>query len=123
MELTLGDRIRQARKGKMTQSELAESLGLSDMTIRRWEAGTRIPNAEDIKIMANVLGVSLSELIGEESDEKSLMENNQSSERRQNMAVLTLKNGEKIEAPATPEGYSFLKELFAMSLDVQSAMA
>ena len=123
MELTLGDRIRQARKGKMTQSELAESLGLSDMTIRRWEAGTRIPNAEDIKKTANVLGVPLSELIGEETDGKSLMENNQSSERKQNMAVLTFKNGEKIEAPATPEGYSFLKELFAMSLGGQPAMA
>ena len=123
MELTLGDRIRQARKGKMTQSELAESLGLSDMTIRRWEAGTRIPNAEDIKKTANVLGVPLSELIGEETDGKSLMENNQSSERKQNMAVITLENGRKIEAPATPEGYAFLERVLAMPGICQPAMA
>ena len=123
MEMTLAERICKARKRKMTQTELAERIGVSDSTVRRWEAGTRTPNAEDIKIMANVLGVPLSELIGEESDEKSLMENNQSSERKQNMAVLTFRNGEKIEAPATPEGYSFLKELFAMSLGGQPAMA
>lgn len=41
---------------------------------------------------------------------------NTTQERNTNIAVITLENGKKVEAPATPEGYAFLKEVFAMSL-------
>lgn len=119
MEMTLGERIRKARKGKMTQSELAEAIGVHEITVRRWELGERTPDAEDLQKAANVLGVTVSDLIGDGGNAaKSLTENKQ-SERKQNIAVLTLENGRKIEAPATPEGYAFLKDLFAMSLSGQ----
>lgn len=36
--------------------------------------------------------------------------------REGNMAVITLENGRKMEAPATPEGYAFLEDLLAISL-------
>lgn len=40
----------------------------------------------------------------------------QTQERNTNMATFTTKDGARFEAPATPEGYAFLKEVFAMSL-------
>ena len=35
MEMSLGERIRKARKGNMTQAELAERVGVHEGTIRR----------------------------------------------------------------------------------------
>ena len=62
MKLTLGDRIRTARKGKMTQAELASAIGVHEVTVRRWELGDRTPNAEDIERIAQVLNISLNDL-------------------------------------------------------------
>ena len=66
MEMTLGERIRKARKGKMTQAELAELIGVHEITIRRWELGERLPDTDSLKKISQVLGVSVSELMGEE---------------------------------------------------------
>ena len=45
-----------------------------------------------------------------------------SQETNTGMAVMTLDNGKKIEAPATPEGYAFLTNLFTLSLRQASAV-
>lgn len=67
MKMTLGERIRKARKGKMTQAELAEKIGVHEITIRRWELGERLPDTDSIQKISQVLGVSISELMGEEN--------------------------------------------------------
>ena len=64
MEMTLGERIRKARKGKMTQAELAHAIGVHEMTIRRWESGLRSPRMEEINAIADKLGIPVDELIG-----------------------------------------------------------
>ena len=65
MEMTLGERIRKARKGKgkMTQAELAERIGVHEMTVRRWEAGERTPDVDSLQKISGVLGVSVSDLL------------------------------------------------------------
>ena len=62
MNMTLGEKIRKARKGKMTQAELAEAIGVHEMTIRRWELGERSPNVGALQKIANVLSIPLIEL-------------------------------------------------------------
>ena len=122
--MTIGERLKQLREGKYSQEELADILKVSNVTISKWETGVQEPRSKRISELAEVLGTTPAYLLGENdspNDTKSLTD--KQSERKQNMAVLTFKNGEKIEAPATPEGYSFLKELFAMSLGGQPAMA
>ena len=53
----LGDRIRELRKqSKMTQAELAEKVGVSLMTIRRYESGERVPSIALVEDLARVLG-------------------------------------------------------------------
>ncbi len=44
--MTLGERIRTARKEKYTQEELAEMIGVHVNTLRRWERGERSPDAK-----------------------------------------------------------------------------
>ena len=51
------------RKLCVSQEELARSVGVSLMTIRRWETGEREPRASDITKLCEVLGCSESELI------------------------------------------------------------
>ena len=63
----LNEVIRTMRKRRgLTQEQLAEYLGISVMTVRRWEWGERTPDAAQIQKISQVLGVSISELMGEE---------------------------------------------------------
>ena len=63
--MTLGEKIRGYRKKKkITQSELGEKLGISYMTLRRWEIGERQPNLEQIKKIAEILEAPLEDFIG-----------------------------------------------------------
>ena len=53
-----GARLRALRKGRrMSREELGEKLGISYMTIRRWELGERSPRMEEIKQICKVLGI------------------------------------------------------------------
>ena len=65
MGMRLGERIKKARKGKGTQAELAEQIGVHEMTIRRWESGERYPDADMLQKLSVALGTSISYLVGE----------------------------------------------------------
>ena len=122
--MTIGERLKHLREGKYSQEELADILKVSNVTISNWENGVQEPRSKRVSELAEVLGTTTEYLLGKDdkvNNTKSLTENKQSSERKENMAILTLENGRKIEAPATPEGYAFLKDLFAMSLAGQTS--
>lgn len=61
MNMTLGEKIRKARKRKMTQAELAEAIGVHEMTIRRWELGKNFPDVGALQKIADALSIPLSE--------------------------------------------------------------
>lgn len=44
----IGERLKVIRKGKFTQAELAEKIGVHEITIRRWESGHRSPSSADL---------------------------------------------------------------------------
>ncbi len=50
-------------KNHMTQAELAEKLCLSDKTISKWETGKGYPDITLLEPLAEVFGVSITELI------------------------------------------------------------
>ncbi|MDR3279292.1 MAG: helix-turn-helix domain-containing protein, partial [Synergistaceae bacterium] len=54
----------------ITQSHLAELLGIHEMTVRRWESGEREPRASDIQKLCEVLGVTESELLNGLADDE-----------------------------------------------------
>ena len=112
----IGMRIKEERKrAGMTQPELAERIGVHETTIRRWEQERdKGPDAVMVQKIADVLGVSASDLLGEDAPTAG-----QGMLPPVEKAMITLENGRKLEAPATPDGYAFLERLFAMSLGEQ----
>ena len=61
--------IKTKRKAeKMTQQELANKIGVSLMTVVRWENGPRTPNSALIPQLAEALHTSVSYLMGLDSE-------------------------------------------------------
>ncbi|HCK87759.1 MAG TPA: hypothetical protein DHW39_03010 [Erysipelotrichaceae bacterium] len=72
MQKTTGQLIREARKkAQLTQKELAGRLNISESTLSKWENGTNSPKPDDLIRISDKLGISLKELIHEESSEDS----------------------------------------------------
>lgn len=64
--MRIGDRIRlHRRRLGMTQKELAARVGVSPGTIGMYETNRREPDLETIRRLAEVLGVTVAELVGE----------------------------------------------------------
>lgn len=64
--MTMGERIQIARKkAGMKQSDLAQKLGVAVVTIGQYERGKREPRFEQLRAIAEALGISISELTGE----------------------------------------------------------
>ena len=61
---TFGERLRNLRKkAGLTQEELGEAIGVTLLTVYRWETQGRQPRAQDIKRLAQALHVSENELL------------------------------------------------------------
>lgn len=66
--MNLGQRIRHHRKRiKKNQTELAEMIGVSQDSISNWETMKREPSMEDIGNLAGAFGISIHDLIPEQS--------------------------------------------------------
>lgn len=62
---SVGIQIReQRRKKKITQTELAEMVGLATITIRQYESGKREPRLRELQKIAAALDVSINTLLG-----------------------------------------------------------
>ena len=60
----IGETIASLRKEKgMTQSELAEKMNVTDKAVSKWERNLSCPDINTISKLANILGVSVEELL------------------------------------------------------------
>lgn len=65
----LGEKIKLYREKKnMTQSEIAEILGVKPATISKYEYGALEPNIESIKKLSEIFGITIDELLKDEGD-------------------------------------------------------
>lgn len=62
-----------ARKGKMSQRELAKEIGTTQTSISNWESNPLSMNAENIVKLALYFNVSSDEILGIEHKEKELV--------------------------------------------------
>lgn len=61
---SIGETIAYLRKEKkMTQSELAEKMNVTDKALSKWERDLSCPDVNTISKLADVLGVSVEELL------------------------------------------------------------
>ncbi len=63
--LDVGNRIKNLRELKgLTQTQLGEKIGVTAVTITRYENSNRNPNIETLNKIAEALGVTINELAG-----------------------------------------------------------
>ena len=68
----LQDNICNLRKNRgLTQEELAIRLNVVRQTVSKWEKGLSVPDAEMLQKLADILEVSVSQLLGGESEQLS----------------------------------------------------
>ena len=112
--MALSANIRYHRKKTgMTQIELADKLGVSIATLRRWEAGETAPTGTRIIELANLLGTSPDEIISQNLNlnqnpaEKSIPD---FSSKNKGMLIFE-GEGTRIELPPTEKGYELFNKL------------
>ncbi|MCL2146717.1 MAG: XRE family transcriptional regulator [Synergistaceae bacterium] len=67
--MRVGERIKNTRKeNKMTQAELAEKIGVHEVTVRTWENTNKSPNAAMMPSLASALNTSIAYLLGEKGN-------------------------------------------------------
>ena len=72
MKLAIGEKIALLRKKRnVTQTELAEYLYLTPQTVSRWEVGSGTPEVTLLPRIATFFGVSIDELFGVTSLERT----------------------------------------------------
>ena len=70
--VALGERIATLRKARtLTQTQLAEALGVSQQTVQSYEAGNRRIPVSALPVVARTLSVSLMVLFGEDQQDKA----------------------------------------------------
>ncbi len=70
--MTLGERIQQLRKEKrLTQSALSSNIGVSVAQLTRYETQGVQPNAEALRRMAMVFGITIDFLVNGDTEEKA----------------------------------------------------
>ena len=69
MKKTLGTMIAQLRKQQgMTQLDLAEKMGVTDKAVSKWERDLSCPDINSVPALAEILGVSVEELMQVKKD-------------------------------------------------------
>lgn len=73
--MTIGQRIKAARKKEnLTQSQLAELLGLSTITVRQYEADKREPRYQIIEKIANTLHCDISDIVDSKKEAQMILD-------------------------------------------------
>lgn len=63
------DNLVQLRKLKdLTQEDIAEKVGVSRQAVAKWESGETSPDLEKSRVLAEILGVSLDDLVNYEPE-------------------------------------------------------
>ena len=67
--MTFGEKLKEARKeAGLSQEQFAEKMNVSRSAIAKWESDKGMPDVNNLKMMAQLLGISLDYLLDE--DEK-----------------------------------------------------
>ena len=113
--MTIPANIRQLRKkAGLTQIELAEKLGVSIATLRRWEAGETSPNGTRMMELAELLEVSPDEIVaGNEisAGGQTMSAGNPKLTEKSNGMLIFEGDGTRIELPPTDKGYELFSRL------------
>ena len=78
-QVKIGKFIAECRKKQgLTQTELADKLGITDKAVSKWETGRAMPDASLMLALCGILKITVNDLL---SGEMVTMENNQNNEK------------------------------------------
>ena len=99
------------KRAGFNQIDFAEEVGVSVDTVRRWEGGTQEPRLGELQEIAKTLGMSIEQLVGDESVKELGNVRNVKVRKRNASQFIVIQQGKtRIEIPATKEGYSIIGE-------------
>ena len=105
--MSISGNIRMFRKkAGITQIDLADELGISIATLRRWEAGETAPTGTRITELAKILKVEPEDIVTTNPEEKL-----RTATPANNGMLVFEQGGSRIELPPTKEGYEILNKL------------
>ena len=93
--MSIGQRIKKLRKGKMNQSELAALVGVSIDSIRRWESNKRPPRSVDLQSLAEILNTSVAYLVEETDDPTPKIIISEKIEPTEKFNIKIIRNGKE----------------------------
>lgn len=113
--MSIGENIKKYR-GAIKQADFAEKLGVSTVTVSRWENGANIPNSEMLQNIAQVLDIPVEKLLEEqhkpqikELEERHLKED-------YGLMIYQFSDNEILKMPAIPELIPIFKEMVSERL-------
>ena len=119
MNKTLGTKIAELRKQNgMTQLELAERMGVTDKAVSKWERDLSCHDINSIPTLAEVLGVSVDELMQSKKEAKAEGELSAAAPRSKVAEILELAP----KAVAMAMGVAVTVLTVLDGLDVKSGM-
>ena len=92
--MELKDKIKKLRRGQYSQEELASLLGVSYVTVSRWENGTMTPTMKYMPKLAEALNTTSAYLLGETDDPAP------SGQAVQQLTLPEAKTGEPVQTPS-----------------------
>lgn len=104
--------MRRLREGKYSQEELAFKMNVHTNTISKWENGAQAPHSKRVSELARILGTTTEYLLGD--TESPYPPASPIGVKKENNSLVYEKNGERLELPATPEGYAIIREIARM---------
>ena len=87
--MSLSKNIKIKRKElKLSQEYIAEQLGVSRQAVSKWETGQSEPTAKNLRELAGLFGISLSELVEpEKADKEKMIENKEQVDKIVGVAI------------------------------------
>ena len=91
-QIKIGKFIKETRKNqKLTQSDLAEKLNVSDRAISKWENGQSLPSIDILLILSSFFNVSIDDMLKKDlTIEKIKIEKNDSHRLKDHLIILGL---------------------------------
>ena len=84
MNIKLADRLVELRKEhKLSQDALAEKLGLSRQSISKWERAEASPDTDNLIALAEVYGITLDQLLGNDKPKEPKQETQPQSKKEE----------------------------------------
>ena len=104
----------------MKQTDFAEQLGVTSVTVSRWETGQNVPNGEMLQKMAQVLGVSVDKLMEGQHMPQTNELNERSLKEDYGMMIYQFTDNEALNMPATPDFIPIFEKLVSERLKMKA---